>query len=44
MVADCEGLISVFDFDEAIRLTQMKFKQRMDTDSLLRNHHKHSRR
>jgi hypothetical protein len=41
MVAYCEKLISVLEFDdlehahdEAIRLTQMKFRQRMDTDKL----------
>lgn len=41
MVAYCEKLISVLELDdlerahnEAIRLTQMKFRQRMDTDKL----------
>ncbi|NJM98455.1 MAG: hypothetical protein HC800_15975 [Phormidesmis sp. RL_2_1] len=41
MVAYCEKLISVLEFDdlerahdEAIRLTQMKFRQRMDSDRL----------
>jgi len=41
MVAYCEKLISILELDdlkrahdEAIRLTQMKFRQRMDTDKL----------
>jgi hypothetical protein len=41
MIAYCEKLISVLEFDdlerahdEAIRLTQMKFRQRMDSDRL----------